>query len=186
MEKDPELQLFAKADHDPASQDARDALKLIEFLEEKNRELAELEKQEEKTTFGQSLADRVAAVGGSWAFIVSFIIILMLWVTLNVTGVLGIWDRFPFILLNLMLSTIAALQAPIILMSQNRQAERDRLRAWIDLERDRLDLEVDTFAAKVTRDAFIKLHEMDERLKRIEKSVGAGKNAKRSPKRKKR
>ena len=168
-----EEELFKRADHDPASKDAKDALRLIEFLEERNAKLIELEQKEEKPSFGARLADRVAAVGGSWAFIISFIIVLMAWVTLNVTAVIGIWDPFPFILLNLFLSTVAALQAPIILMSQNRQAERDRLRVWIDLERDRLDLEVDTFAAKVTRDAFIKLHDMDERMKRIEKRLDA-------------
>lgn len=168
---DKESQLFSKATHDPASEDARDALRLIEYLEGKNRELVELEKQEEKTSFGQRLADRVAAVGGSWGFILAFVIILMLWVSANIILATGRWDPYPFILLNLFLSTLAALQAPIILMSQNRQAQRDRLRMEIDIERDRLDLEVDTFAAKVTRDALLKLHEMDERLKRIEKNT---------------
>jgi uncharacterized membrane protein len=171
MKKDTEQQLFAKADHDPAQKDARDALRLIEYLEERNAKLHELEEQEEKTTFGQRVADAVAAVGGSWGFIITFVFILAAWVLLNLSAFFGAWDPFPFILLNLCLSTIAALQAPIILMSQNRQAERDRLRTWIDLERDRLDLEVDTFAAKVTRDAFLKLHEIDARLQRIEKKL---------------
>jgi uncharacterized membrane protein len=166
-----ETELFRKADHDPASKDAKDALRLIEFLEERNAKLVELEQEEENASFGAKLADKVAAVGGSWGFIISFVTVLMIWVALNATAAIGIWDPYPFILLNLFLSTVAALQAPIILMSQNRQATRDRLRMWIDLERDRLDLEVDTFAAKVTRDAFLKLHEMDERMKRIEKLV---------------
>jgi uncharacterized membrane protein len=166
-----EAELFSKADHDPASKDAQDALKLIEYLEQQNKRLLELEKQEEERTWGARVADAVATIGGSWAFIITFIIILILWVALNISAVLGAWDPYPFILLNLCLSTVAALQAPIILMSQNRQAERDRLRVWIDLERDRLDLEVDTFAAKVTRDAFVKLQDMDARLARIERSL---------------
>lgn len=166
-----ETELFRKANHDPATKDAMDALHLIEFLEARNAELLALEKKEVSRSFGEKLADGIAAFGGSWTFIIIFLCTLFAWMALNIIGFFGQWDPFPFILLNLCLSSLAALQAPIILMSQNRQAQRDRLRTEIDLERDRLDLEVDTFAAKVTRDAMLELREMNERLKKIEKRL---------------
>jgi uncharacterized membrane protein len=85
--------------------------------------------------FADRLADRVAKVGGSWAFIIGFSLFLVLWAALN-TIVLAnrAFDPFPFIFLNLMLSMVAALQAPIIMMSQNRQAKKDRIEARIDYE----------------------------------------------------
>jgi uncharacterized membrane protein len=88
-------------------------------------------------TFGDRLADRVAGFGGSWAFILIFIGLLISWVALNTLAVgrFGIaFDSYPFIFLNLILSMVAALQAPIILMSQNRQAARDRIAASLDYE----------------------------------------------------
>jgi uncharacterized membrane protein len=90
---------------------------------------------EERLTFGERLADRVAVVGGSWSFIVGFSLFLVAWAILN-TVVLAsrAFDPFPFIFLNLMLSMLAALQAPIIMMSQNRQAAKDRLEARLDYE----------------------------------------------------
>ncbi len=86
-------------------------------------------------TLGERLADRVAAIGGSWGFISTFCLFLVGWSILN-TVVLGAraFDPFPFIFLNLMLSMLAALQAPIIMMSQNRQAAKDRLEARMDYE----------------------------------------------------
>ena len=88
-------------------------------------------------TFGERLADRVARVGGSWGFIISFTLILLAWMLLN-TDVLKHWglvfDPYPFIFLNLMLSTLAAIQAPIIMMSQNRQSQKDRQDAQVDFE----------------------------------------------------
>ncbi len=85
--------------------------------------------------FGDRLADRVAAIGGSWRFIIAFSFVLVAWGLLN-TLVLGprAFDPFPFIFLNLMLSMVAALQAPIIMMSQNRQAAKDRVEARLDYE----------------------------------------------------
>ena len=85
-------------------------------------------------TFGQRLADRVAAVGGSWGFIIGFGVALVLWIGWNLVtkgGVLA-FDPYPFIFLNLMLSMLAAIQAPVIMMSQNRQALRDRTAAEHD------------------------------------------------------
>ena len=88
-----------------------------------------------RASLGERLADRVAAVGGSWGFILSFVAILIVWMLLNVTGWLfQPFDRFPFILLNLVLSCLAALQAPVIMMSQRRQEQKDRLRAENDYQ----------------------------------------------------
>lgn len=91
----------------------------------------------ETQTFGERLADRVAQLGGSWAFILVFTGLLLAWVVVN-TVVLarfgGGFDPYPYIFLNLILSMVAALQAPVILMSQNRQAARDRTAASLDYE----------------------------------------------------
>ena len=85
-------------------------------------------------TFGQRLADRVAAIGGSWAFIIGFGLALVLWIGWNLATRGGrlAFDPYPFIFLNLMLSMLAAIQAPVIMMSQNRQALRDRAAAEHD------------------------------------------------------
>jgi uncharacterized membrane protein len=90
---------------------------------------------EEKLSFGDRVADKVAEFGGSWAFIFSFLGFMALWMGLNV---MQLWfkafDEYPFILLNLMLSTLAALQGPVIMMSQNRASEKDRLKADLDYQ----------------------------------------------------
>jgi len=90
----------------------------------------------EQMTFGQRVADKVAAFGGSWTFILIFIAILVSWVILNsfLLAQPKVFDPYPYILLNLFLSMIAALQAPVIMMSQNRQAVRDRLDANNDYQ----------------------------------------------------
>jgi uncharacterized membrane protein len=88
--------------------------------------------QEERTTFGQHAADVLAARAGSWAFILSFLGVLGLWMAINTVVLLHHWDPYPFILLNLVLSCLAAIQAPVIMMSQQRQATRDRLQAESD------------------------------------------------------
>jgi uncharacterized membrane protein len=86
-------------------------------------------------TFGERVADKVAAVGGSWKFIGGFMAFLLVWMVVNsVVLATRSYDPYPFILLNLILSCIAALQAPIIMMSQNRQAEIDRMQAQNDYE----------------------------------------------------
>lgn len=86
----------------------------------------------EKYTFGQRAADKIAKFAGSWAFIFSFTVLLILWMVGNVTLAKRAFDPYPFILLNLVLSCVAALQAPLIMMSQNRQEEKDRRRAEND------------------------------------------------------
>ena len=87
---------------------------------------------EKQLTFGQRASDRIANIVGSWPFIIVQSILLAMWVVLNVAAVIRHWDPYPFILMNLVLSMQAAYTAPIIMMSQNRQAERDRLEAHND------------------------------------------------------
>jgi uncharacterized membrane protein len=90
---------------------------------------------EKDLTLGQHVADRVADFGGSWTFIIIFFVVLVLWMAVNTSYILTKpFDSFPFILLNLVLSCLAAIQAPIILMSQNRQEARDRLRSEHDYQ----------------------------------------------------
>ncbi|WP_354308240.1 DUF1003 domain-containing protein [Sphingomonas trueperi] len=106
---------------------------------------------DERLTFGERLADRVAAVGGSWGFIIGFGVFLGAWALVN-TVVLAAhaFDPFPFIFLNLMLSMLAALQAPIIMMSQNRQAAKDRLEARLDYETNlRAEAQIEELHAKI-------------------------------------
>ena len=86
----------------------------------------------EKYTLGQRAADSIAKFAGSWAFIFSFSGVLILWMAVNVLLAAGAFDPYPFILLNLVLSCVAAIQAPLIMMSQNRQEEKDRRRAEND------------------------------------------------------
>lgn len=107
---------------------------LLAMAEHMGRRPDRKESQETRTT-GERIADQVAAFGGSWTFILLFCATLLGWIALN-TLVLagGAFDPYPYILLNLLLSCLAALQAPVILMSQNRQAARDRLRAQEDYE----------------------------------------------------
>lgn len=86
----------------------------------------------EKYTIGQRAADKIAKFAGSWAFIFSFTGLLLLWMAINVLLAARAFDAYPFILLNLVLSCVAAIQAPLIMMSQNRQEEKDRRRAEND------------------------------------------------------
>lgn len=88
--------------------------------------------QKEKYTVGQRAADRIAKFAGSWAFIFSFTAVLILWMAGNILLAKRAFDPYPFILLNLVLSCVAAIQAPLIMMSQNRQEEKDRRRAEND------------------------------------------------------
>ena len=85
--------------------------------------------EDDKTTLGQQAADKLASFAGSWAFVISFAVFLILWITANLWLLKQPFDPYPFILLNLILSCISALQAPLIMMSQNRQEEKDRKRS---------------------------------------------------------
>jgi uncharacterized membrane protein len=104
-------------------------------------QIENLDAQEEAAlhaTRGQVLADRVAAVGGSWGFIIAFGVVLVSWMLINshILEDLGLhsFDAYPYIFLNLMLSMLAAIQAPLIMMSQNRQSQKDRIAARHDYE----------------------------------------------------
>lgn len=120
------------------------ALRIIAEMSERMRQTNELmsrqvsrnvlEEAEEQLTFGQRIADRVAAFGGSWPFIILFSAIMVVWMAANVALLTRPFDPYPFILLNLALSSLAALQAPIIMMSQNRQSAKDKLLAENDYQ----------------------------------------------------
>ena len=92
---------------------------------------------ETKATFGERIADAVARFGGSWAFIISFLVVLVEYASINILLRGSAWDPYPFILLNLFLSMLAAIQAPVIMMSQNRQDTKDRLRGELDYDVNR-------------------------------------------------
>lgn len=105
---------------------------------------------EEEETFGERIADNVAAFGGSWTFITTFIAVLILYALISSTLGLKSWDPYPFILLNLFLSMLAAIQAPIIMMSQNRQDKKDRVRSELDFEVNRrAEVEIQGLAHKM-------------------------------------
>jgi len=110
-----------------------------------------------RLTFSQKAADALAKYAGSWTFIILFVIFLVFWMMANVYAWASQWDPYPFILLNLVLSCIAAIQAPIILMSQNRQAEKDRKKAEYDY--------------LVNRKAEKGIEEILFRLKKLEKKI---------------
>lgn len=101
---------------------------IIHLVLEKQIATNEEEKEE---TVGQRIADQIAKMGGSWTFIICFLVFLIGWIFLNVV-LFTSFDPYPFILLNLLLSCIAAIQAPIIMMSQNRQEQKDRIRSEND------------------------------------------------------
>ncbi|MCB0508667.1 MAG: DUF1003 domain-containing protein [Chitinophagales bacterium] len=108
----------------------------------------------ENYSFGEKLADSVASGMGSWRFIIAQTIFVGCWMALNVIGYIKHWDAYPFILLNLLFSTQAAYAAPIIMMSQNRQGERDRVQAEADYQ--------------TNKDAKLEIENLQRRLDAIE------------------
>jgi uncharacterized membrane protein len=107
--------------------------RVIKSLKNNKSFVSKVEDKIDTRTFGQVVADKVADFGGSWIFIISFFVFILLWIASNVYLLLNKgFDPYPFILLNLILSCLAALQAPVIMMSQNRQEEKDRERAKKD------------------------------------------------------
>jgi len=119
---------------------------------------------ERKLTLSQRLADEIATFFGSWSFIVVLLIFMAIWITLNVMLVIYKWDPYPFILLNFVLSCLAAIQAPIILMSQNRQAERDRITA-------KYDYEVNKKAEREIQDMQRDLDEIKELIRKVTRKL---------------
>ena len=103
-----------------------------ELLKNTDREFTDEELVDQLETFGQKAADTVARFAGSWAFIFSFIALMVIWMIINLLLAVRAFDAYPFVLLNLVLSCIAAIQAPLIMMSQNRQEAKDRQRAEND------------------------------------------------------
>jgi len=105
---------------------------------------------ETEATFGERIADAVARFGGSWAFIISFLLMLVVYAGINIGLRASAWDPYPFILLNLFLSMLAAIQAPVIMMSQNRQDTKDRLRGELDYDVNRrAESEIQGLASKL-------------------------------------
>jgi CRP/FNR family cyclic AMP-dependent transcriptional regulator len=105
---------------------------------------------EEESTFGDRIADTVARFGGSWTFIILFGVVLVIYTSINIALANRAWDPYPFILLNLFLSMLAAIQAPVIMMSQNRQDTKDRLRSELDFDVNRrAESEIQTLSRKL-------------------------------------
>ena len=124
------------------------------------------EKHHDSLGFAQRLADKVANGMGSWNFIIIQTVLVMLWMGFNVVGFVNHWDVYPFILLNLLFSTQAAYAAPIIMMAQNRQNERDRAQAQADYQTN-LDakLEIETLQEKLNS---IEIDKLDKIIRLIE------------------
>lgn len=153
----------------PAALDAEEQRVLATMQEKRpvSRDAADV--ADDVATFGDRLSDKVAAVGGSWSFIIAFSAVLVGWMLLN-SDVLTHWghafDPYPYIFLNLMLSTLAAVQAPIIMMSQNRQAAKDRLAARLDYEVNlRTELEMLRLHDKIDLAVAARLDEVLEQLR---------------------
>ena len=128
-------------------------------------------KKKEKYTLGQRAADAIAKFAGSWAFIFSFVAVLVLWMVINVILAAKAFDPYPFILLNLVLSCVAAIQAPLIMMSQNRQEEIDRRRAENDYK-------VNLKTEIMIEDLYDKINAILAKQKALEKKLDAEKSEK--------
>ena len=139
-----------------------------------NSKIAENTDKEAKkaSTVGQRAADTIAKFAGSWAFIFSFVGVLLAWMVINIIMATNAFDPYPFILLNLVLSCVAAVQAPLIMMSQNRQEEKDRRRAENDYKVNlKTEILIEDLYKKVNRilakqEALAKLLEKDENNKK--------------------
>ena len=125
------------------------------------------QKHRDTCTIGERLSDKVARVMGSWEFIIWQSIIVFLWMILNIIAFASHWDPYPFILLNLLFSTQAAYAAPIIMMSQNRQSERDRHQALEDYETNvKAKEEIEELQRHLSE---IELHKLDKIIAILEK-----------------
>ena len=125
--------------------------------------------EKEKYTLGQRAADKIAKFAGSWAFIFSFTGVLILWMVVNAVLASKAFDPYPFILLNLVLSCVAAIQAPLIMMSQNRQEEKDRRRAENDYK-------VNLKTEIMIEDIFDKVTAILKKQSEMERQLGNGQN----------
>ncbi|MFN8305606.1 MAG: DUF1003 domain-containing protein [Ferruginibacter sp.] len=134
-----------------------------------------LDKHTESLSVGQRLADWVANGMGSWRFIIWQTIFVVLWMALNVIGFIYHWDAYPFILLNLIFSTQAAYAAPIIMMSQNRQGERDRMQALEDFRTNQeAKLEIEALQIQLNKIETEKLDKIIQMLEKMNIEQGSG------------
>ena len=123
----------------------------------------------EKQSFGARMADDIAKFAGSWTFIIIFISCLIAWIIINVLMLTRAFDAYPFILLNLILSCVAAIQAPVIMMSQNRQEEKDRLRSQNDYKTNlKAEIILEDLHQKIDQ-LLINQDRIQERIQKIEK-----------------
>ncbi|HSD09027.1 DUF1003 domain-containing protein [Flavobacterium sp.] len=124
------------------------------------------DQHKEGLSFGSRLADSVANGMGSWRFIILQTVFIIVWMGLNLIGYINHWDAYPFILLNLVFSTQAAYAAPIIMMSQNRQSERDRIQAQSDYQTNKeAKLEIEALALRLDK---IEVEKLDKIIKILE------------------
>jgi len=128
-----------------------------------------------EASFGERVADGIARVGGSWSFILAFLAFLVVWTLINtIILATGAFDPYPFVFLNLILSMLAAIQAPIIMMSQNRQAERDRFEAAKDYEVNlNAELEVLSLHQKIDMSVLTELTALREDVARLSAALSA-------------
>lgn len=138
------------------SRDEKLVEELIELVKESSVSIG---KKEKEYSFGDKVADKIAAFAGSWTFIISFLTILISWIIFNIVASKKI-DPFPFILLNLMLSMVAAIQAPLIMMSQNREEERNQEKATSDFF-------VNVKSELLIEDIHTSIKELDEKYEKI-------------------
>jgi uncharacterized membrane protein len=122
----------------------------------------------DNSSVGQKFADKVASGMGSWRFIIFQTLFVILWMSLNVLGFVKHWDTYPFILLNLLFSTQAAYAAPIIMMAQNRQADRDRVQAYNDYQTNlEAKLEIEALQKQLNKIEVEKLDKIMQMLKEM-------------------
>ncbi len=163
---------FGKAPHD-LDPEERFVMEMIRQGRPVARDAADL--ADTHATFGDRLSDRVAAIGGSWAFIIGFTLVLFGWMLLNsdILAHRGLaFDPFPYIFLNLMLSTVAAIQAPVIMMSQNRQSAKDRLAASLDYEVNlRAEIELLRLHEKVDHVVLARLDALTEAVRTMSSTM---------------
>lgn len=130
-----------------------------------------LDKHKETLTYGQRIADSVASGMGSWGFIIGQSIFVVIWMAMNIIGYIQHWDPYPFILLNLIFSTQAAYAAPIIMMAQNRQSQRDRMQAQADYDTNlEAKREIEALQLQLNKIETEKLDEIMKMLKEMQKS----------------
>ncbi|HMC99736.1 MAG TPA: DUF1003 domain-containing protein [Ferruginibacter sp.] len=131
------------------------------------------DKHRDSYTTGQRVADSVASVMGSWGFIIGQSIIVLIWMGLNIVAWVGHWDAYPFILLNLLFSTQAAYAAPIIMMAQNRQGERDRIQAQNDYDTNiAAKKEIECLQLQLNKIESEKLNKIMEMLEKMQHEKG--------------